>query len=281
MADWFKITPGVPYLCVVGSPIEPSKSPLIHRPFARQAGLGLRYEKVEVSRGDLADALAQFHRLGGRGMNVTVPLKEEAHEVATVIRPRAARAGAANTLWFDADGDLCADNTDGTGLIRDLRLNHGFDFSGKRILLVGAGGAARGALPALLEAGPRSVTVVNRTFDKARDLASRCADLGAVSACGYAELEGPCFDLVVNATSLSLAGRLPPLPAGTVGDRTWCYDMMYGAAPTCFMRWGREQGARNVLDGLGMLVEQAAESFLVWHGVRPETAPVVDALRSG
>ena len=279
MATWFEISAGVPYFCVVGSPIGHSKSPDIHLAFARQTGLQIRYEKVEIERGHLREALREFQMLGGRGMNVTVPLKEEAHGVATVLHTRAAQAGAANTLWFDLDDNLCADNTDGAGLIRDLGVNHGFDFNNKHILLIGAGGAARGAIPALLAAGPLSVTVANRTLDKAQALASRFADLGEVSACRFPELEGRRFDLIVNATSLSLEGKVPPLPVA-VAHRTWCYDMMYGLNPTCFMRWGREQGAQNVLDGLGMLVEQAAEAFFLWHAIRPETAPVIDSLRS-
>lgn len=280
MARWFKQRNAeVPYFCVTGSPVAHSKSPLIHAAFAAQTGRRLAYEPVEVERGSLAAAVAEFHAFGGVGMNVTLPLKEEACRLADVRRPRAAAAGAANTLWFDQAGATVADNTDGTGLVQDLEHNHSFPLAGKRVLLVGAGGAARGVVPALLAASPASLLVTNRTEAKARALVRSVKGGVAVDVLGWGATASAAVDLIVNATSLSLQGALPPLSEALLDDTTVCYDMMYGPEPTLFMTWARQRGARRALDGLGMLVEQAAVAFELWHGVKPATAPVIAHLR--
>ncbi|MGR8918102.1 MAG: shikimate dehydrogenase [Gammaproteobacteria bacterium] len=275
---WFepRSPAALPLYCVVGRPISHSRSPRIHQAFGEMTGRVLEYRAVEVGPGELADAVAEFRAAGGLGMNVTVPLKEEAWALAGARSARAELAGAANTLWFGADGAIEADNTDGVGLVRDLEQNHAVILAGAHVLLVGAGGAARGVMPALAAAGPRQITVTNRTAEKAQAVAALAGDLGTTCPWGDAPT---AVDVVINATSLSLAGEVPPLPARTVGAATTCYDMMYAAGGTAFVDWARAHGAARALDGLGMLVEQAAEAFLIWHGVRPATAAVIGALR--
>jgi len=278
MAAWFGRHVDIPYFCVVGSPIAHSKSPLIHAAFAAQCGIELIYDKVEVAPGFLQAAVTEFRAAGGRGLNVTVPLKEEAWALADARMPRAARAGAANTLWFDERGTV-ADNTDGVGLVRDLEINHGEPLAGKRILLLGAGGASKGVLPALLEAGPSCVLVTNRTAERATRLAADYADSGRVEVLPWGGAESAPCDVVINATSSSLHGDVPALAPELLHPRTLCYDMMYGAQPTRFMVWASARGMVRVLDGLGMLVEQAAAAFSIWNGREPRTAPVIAMLR--
>lgn len=270
-----------PYFCVVGSPIRHSKSPVIHQAFAAQFGIGLIYERVEVRAGGLAAAIAAFREARGSGMNVTVPLKEEAWRLAAEHAPRAALAGAANTLWFGRDGTLMADNTDGVGLVRDLQSNHGIDLRDRRILLLGAGGAARGVLPALLEARPALVTVSNRTLPRAQQLAAMMPAEAPVETLPWGKDPAEPPDIIVNATALSLNEELPPLSSRVLAPYTVCYDMMYGTRATVFVAWARSHGARLALDGLGMLVEQAAEAFWIWHARRPQTGAVIAQLRSG
>lgn len=264
---------------VMGNPIGHSKSPLIHAQFAAQTGQELVYEAILVELGDFPAAVARFHAAGGRGLNVTVPFKQEAFALAETHSARAERAGAVNTLRWEADGSLYGDNTDGVGLVRDLELNHDVQLAGCRVLLLGAGGAVRGVLEPLLAKGPAELVIANRTVAKADELATAFADLGPVHASSFAALAGRPFDVVINGTAASLQGDMPPLPAGVLAPGAACYDMMYGKEPTPFMRWAVESGAGMVLDGLGMLVEQAAESFYLWRGVRPATAPVITALR--
>lgn len=261
---------------VFGNPIAHSKSPLIHAAFARQTGQDLVYTARLAPLDGFAGAIEAFRAEGGRGANVTVPFKEQAFALATRCTPRAEAAGAVNTLAFAADGML-GDNTDGAGLVRDLGANLGFDPAGKRILLMGAGGAARGVILPLLERAPASLYIANRTVEKAEALARDFA-AGQVMGGGYADLPGP-FDLVINATSASLAGDLPPLPERVFAEGALAYDMMYGK-DTPFLAFARARSAR-VADGLGMLVEQAAEAFLLWRGVRPDTAPILALLRTG
>lgn len=278
MTEWFHRAVGVPYFCVVGSPVAHSKSPLIHTAFAAQRGIELVYEKVEVAPGCLAAALAEFRAVGGRGLNVTVPLKEEAWALADVRMPRAARAGAANTLWFD-DDRLIADNTDGLGLVRDLEINHGTPLAGKRIVLLGAGGASMGVLPALLDAQPSRVLVTNRTLARAERLAESYADSGRVEVLPWGAAASEACDIVINGTSLSLQGQTPNLHPSLLDGSSLCYDMMYAAHPTHFMVWAAARGVARVLDGLGMLVEQAAAAFSIWNGCQPRTAPVIAMVR--
>ena len=263
---------------VFGNPIGHSKSPLIHRLFAEQTAQHLDYSTSLAPLDDFSDFARAFF-LEGRGANVTVPFKEEAFRLADSLTERAQRAGAVNTLSKLADGTLLGDNTDGAGLVRDLTVNAGVSLKGKRILLLGAGGAVRGALEPVLAEQPASVIIANRTVEKAELLAELFADLGPVSASGFDWLCEP-VDLIINATSASLSGEVPPIAGSLVEPgKTVCYDMMYGKEPTAFCRWATEQGAALSMDGLGMLAEQAAEAFLLWRGVRPDTVPVLAELR--
>ena len=264
--------------CVFGNPIGHSKSPLIHGLFAEQTGQPLTYEAVLAPLDDFTGCARQFFAKG-KGGNVTVPFKEQAYQLADSLSARAQRAGAVNTLKKLDDGSLLGDNTDGAGLVRDLTRNAGLDLAGKRILLLGAGGAARGVIEPLLAEKPAALVVANRTVEKAEALAQLFAGLGPVSASGFDWLEEP-VDLIINGTSASLAGDLPPIsPSLIKPGHTVCYDMMYGKEMTAFNRWAAEHGAARTLDGLGMLVEQAAEAFLLWRGVLPDSAPVLAELR--
>jgi shikimate dehydrogenase len=265
--------------CVFGNPVAHSKSPAIHARFAELTGEAISYEARLAPKDGFAAALEAFMAEGGRGCNVTVPFKEEACRLAAFLCPRAEKAGAVNTLLLDENGRLCGDNTDGTGLVRDLVQNAGVVVAGRRLLLLGAGGAVRGVLGPLLAERPREIVIANRTPEKAVQLARLFADEGAVSASSFGALQGP-FDIVINGTSASLQGELPPLPGGLFAADALAYDMMYGAAPTVFLRWAAAEGART-RDGLGMLVEQAAEAFRLWRGVTPPTRPVLEALRAG
>ena len=266
---------------VIGNPIAHSKSPQIHAAFARQTGQELSYEALLAPLDGFAQTVADFRAHGGRGLNVTVPFKLEAFALAEHHTARAQAAGAVNTLALGADGIL-GDNTDGAGLVRDLSANLNFALAGRRILLLGAGGATRGVLLPLLDSRPARLTIANRTVAKADALAAlfaaRAGDT-ALDACGFDALAGRRFDLVINATAASLADELPPLPPGLYAEGALAYDMMYARAPTRFMRAALADGAARVADGLGMLVEQAAESFTLWRGVRPDSAPVLAELR--
>lgn len=264
---------------VIGNPIEHSKSPLIHQAFAAQTGQELTYDRLLGDLDAFATDVQRFFDNGGHGLNVTVPFKEQAWALADERSSRAESAGAVNTLIRLDDGRLRGDNTDGAGLVRDLAVNHGCLLSGCRMLLLGAGGASRGVARPLLECGPERLVIANRTADKARQLAAALQSLGPVHGCGLDELEGEQFDLIINGTAAGLRGEVPPLPTGILAAGGWTYDMMYGSEPTAFVRWGQAQRASQALDGLGMLVEQAAESFFLWRGVRPETGPVIARLR--
>ncbi|WP_323121509.1 shikimate dehydrogenase [Burkholderia alba] len=268
---------------VIGNPIAHSKSPFIHGRFAEQTGELLDYAHRLAPLDGFAASVCEFIAEGGRGLNVTVPFKLDAHALADTLSPRAAAAGAVNTLRFDAQG-IFGDNTDGVGLVRDIETNLGVRLAGARILLLGAGGAARGAVLPLLECAPLALTIVNRTAGKAEELAGQFAqaahDAGCVLAGGGAQRVGSdAYDVIVNATAGSLDASLPDCDPAAFGPATLAYDMMYGAQPTVFMRHATALGARTA-DGLGMLVEQAAEAFHVWRGVRPDGAPVLAALRA-
>jgi shikimate dehydrogenase len=266
---------------VIGNPIAHSKSPLIHAAFARQTAQDMVYDRVLGSRDDFAGDVRRFVAEGGRGLNVTVPFKEDAFALADERSERAQAAGAVNTLIVLGEGRLRGDNTDGVGLVRDLCCNHRFMLEGARVLLLGAGGASRGVLRPLLAERPALLVIANRTAAKAVELAASVAGLGPVEGGGLTELRGRRFDLVVNATAAGLGGEVPYLPDDCLADGAWVYDMMYGSEPTAFVRWGLAHGAAKALDGLGMLVEQAAESFFLWRGVHPDTGPVIEALRRG
>ena len=267
------------HYAVMGNPIGHSKSPKIHALFAEETHQSLTYEALLVPLDGFVNAVADFRAAGGKGLNITVPFKQEAWALEAEQSERARRAGAVNTLWFRDDGSLFADTTDGVGLVRDLTNNHGIALAAKRILILGAGGAVRGVLEPILAEHPASVVIANRTASKARELASLFGDLGSLHGCGFESLSGQQFDLVINGTAASLEGEVPPLPDDLLAANASCYDMMYGAERTPFQLWGTAHGAVQSLDGLGMLVEQAAESFAIWRGVRPDTALVIKRLR--
>ncbi len=264
---------------VMGHPIAHSRSPFIHRRFAAETGEAVAYEAILVEPGGFRDAVEHFRARGGRGLNVTIPFKEEAFALSNRRSARAERAGAANTLWFD-DAAVCGDNTDGAGLVRDLTRNLAVDVKGRAVLLLGAGGAARGVIGPLLDERPERLVIANRTAERAVGLARRFEEQGPVRAVAFGTLPADGFDLVVNATAASLAGDLPPLARGALRAGGVAYDMAYAARPTPFVEWAREEGAAVAADGLGMLVEQAAESFRIWRGREPWTGPVIDALRA-
>jgi shikimate dehydrogenase len=265
--------------CVFGNPIAHSKSPAIHAAFAAESRQDLVYEARLAAVDGFKQAISEFIAAGGKGANVTVPFKEEAFRLATRLSERAARAGAVNTLAFNG-AKIFGDNTDGAGLVRDITHNLGFSLAGKRILLLGAGGASRGVIAPLLAEKPASLFIANRSADKAVALAASFADMAAVDAGNFAKTAGKSFDLVINATSASLSGESLPLPPGIFAPGSLAYDMMYGKGETPFLALAREQGAGQRADGLGMLVEQAAEAFFVWRGVRPASAQVLADLRA-
>ena len=266
---------------VIGNPIGHTKSPLIHGLFAQATRQDMDYTAIEgpltPARGFEA-AVLEFRDGGGRGMNVTAPFKLRAFEMADERSERAALAGAANALMF-SDGRILAENFDGVGLLRDIEVNLGLPLAGRRVLMLGAGGAARGALLPFLAAGPAELVLANRDLDKAAALARHVSPKGRVRACGYAALEASGrFDLVVNATSASLTGALPPVPPSVFDPEGTAYELTYGKSLTPFLRLARNAGVRGVADGVGMLVEQAAEAFAWWRGVRPATDAVIDRL---
>lgn len=263
---------------VVGHPVAHSKSPRIHRTFAEQTGEAVEYRAIDIPAGEFETRVREFFDAGGKGLNVTLPYKEDACRFATRLTRRARQAGAVNTLLREADGSILGDNTDGAGLVRDLTGNLHWDIRGLRVLVLGAGGAVRGVIGPLLEQQPAALVVANRTLSKAQALADAFGP--PVSGCGFDALAGQRFDLVINGTSASLGGELPPLPDTLLADGACCYDMMYGLEPTVFLRWAKAHGAAAVADGLGMLVEQAAEAFFLWRGVRPKTAAVLLQLRT-
>jgi len=264
---------------VIGNPIAHSKSPQIHSAFAQQTGQQLDYTTLLVEIGQLADAVVEFQQHQGKGLNITVPFKQDAWQLTSSLSDRAERAGAVNTLVLYGENDYYGDNTDGVGLVNDLKNNHDIHLNTRHILILGAGGAVRGVLEPILQQFPSQLVIANRTVEKATQLAHEFSDLGTLSGCGFDDLAGETFDLIINATSASLSGELPELPDKLLKEGACCYDMMYGAAPTPFMQWAQQQGAQLCLDGLGMLVEQAAESFYLWRAIRPETTTVIQQLR--
>lgn len=269
---------------VIGNPVAHSRSPEIHAMFARQTGQKVEYLRLLSPLDSFRVTVQSFIAEGGRGANVTVPFKLEAFDLAHQASQRAKSARAANYLRFE-EGRIEADNTDGCGLLRDITDNLGFEIHGRRVLLMGAGGAAQGVLLPLLEEHPALLTIANRTAEKAMRLAESARHMPAagqtvVSGVGYPELRGKRFDLVINGTSSSLSDERPPLPEGLFAHGALAYEMMYGKGLTPFLTYAVEQGAGKTADGLGMLVEQAAESFRLWRGVQPQTGPVIEALRN-
>lgn len=274
------LAPGIDNYAVMGNPIAHSKSPLIHQAFAVETGQRLHYLAILVPVGGFEATLAEFQRQGGRGLNITVPFKEDAFAAMDELTPRSQEAGAVNTVWFGAGGRRHGDTTDGVGLVRDLR-RQGVELAGNRLLILGAGGAVRGVVGELMAQRPHNLLIANRTVSRARALRERFDHYPNIDVCGFHDLEKKGhFDVLINAIPAGLTAALPPLPDSLARDAC-CYDMVYGDAATPFAAWAIEHGARTTSDGLGMLVEQAAESFFIWRGVRPETGPVIEMLRNG
>ncbi len=269
----------IDHYAVFGNPIEHSKSPEIHRNFAELTGEAVVYEKQLVDVDSFESAATAFFKTG-KGLNITVPFKLEAYSFAARLTERARRAGAVNTLAMQTDGTILGDNTDGIGMVSDIVDNLGWIVENKKVLILGAGGAVRGILQPLLDQNPKALVIANRTVEKAKQLAKGFSELGSVEGCGFEHLSDFKFDIVINGTSASLAGDLPPLPDTLLAKGACCYDMMYGAEPTVFMHWAKEHGATAVADGLGMLVGQAAESFKLWRGVKPEVQSVIEKQRA-
>ncbi|MEM7195024.1 MAG: shikimate dehydrogenase [Pseudomonadota bacterium] len=284
MTDLFDFSSQSKRFAVIGNPIAHSKSPQIHQAFARQFTLTIEYQRTQVDPGGFHQAVSHFAAHGGSGLNITVPFKLEAFDwcsrLPNQLTERAGAAGAVNTIKFNKDGTALGDNTDGVGMLRDIEQNAGVEVSGKSLLVIGAGGAVRGILQPLIEAGAGEVCIVNRTVQKARDLASLFSnDDCRILASSYAQLDKRPFDIIINGTSASLGGDLPPLHNECIAEHSLAYDMMYASRPTVFMAWASGHGAGKSLDGLGMLVEQAAESFYIWHDKKPVTAPVLEEIR--
>jgi len=265
---------------VMGNPISHSKSPLIHAAFAKQTKQRMNYSAIQVDAGGFEQAVGNFRANGGKGLNITVPFKQEAWALVDERSERASQAGAVNTISFGDDGHCIGDNTDGVGLARDLMENNGVELHDARILLLGAGGAVRGVLGPMIAQHPAEIVIANRTAEKAVALASEFNRGDLLRGCGFQAIGKHAFDIIVNGTAASLQGDLPPLPTTAISETTCCYDMMYGKEPTVFLHWAAEQGAAKTLDGLGMLVEQAAESFFIWRGVRPDTKEVIASIKA-
>ena len=264
---------------VVGHPVEHSRSAVIHKFFARQTGQHITYELIDAAPAYFETAVRGFGAAGGKGLNITIPHKEAAFGIATELGPEAKRAQAVNTLTFLSNTRYRGDNTDGIGLLRDLTVNHGQEVAAKRILILGAGGAARGIVTPLLDLGPAELVLANRTLARAETLVAELELGGQVETCDFDALANRApFDLLINATSAGLRGEQPPFPASCLGPGSFCYDLVYGLKDTPFVLWSREHGAGTAVPGWGMLVEQAAESFLIWRGVRPDTAPILEQI---
>jgi len=259
---------------VIGHPVRHSLSPAIHTEFARQTGEILKYTAIEAPLDRFSATVRAFIQAGGKGINVTVPFKPEAYQLADERSELAEQALAANTLMFREDGSVFADSTDGIGLLQDLTGNHDYTLRQKKILLIGAGGAARCVLGPIISAAPAECVIANRTADKAYALAEQYQLQGQVQGAGLSELIAEPYDLIINATSAGLSGEAIDLPAELIASHTWCYDMVYGKEPTPFLQWAHRLGAQQCLDGLGMLVEQAAAAFYLWRGVYPDTKSV-------
>ncbi|HIC46673.1 MAG TPA: shikimate dehydrogenase [Methylophaga aminisulfidivorans] len=263
---------------VIGHPIKHSKSPFIHAEFAKQCQQDIEYTAIEVPLDSLASSLQQLRDvLKLKGINITVPFKEQAWELADNLSDRAQRAGAINTLMFENNGSMFGDNTDGIGLCRDLE-NHDVSLKDKRVLLIGAGGAARGVIAPLMTYQPTELFIANRTASKAKKLAELFADLGQIQGGGFSEVNNH-FDVIINATAASLQGEVPDLPASIFTEQSCCYDMMYANTDTAFIAWAKKHNVSKTVDGLGMLVEQAAEAFYLWRKIRPDTGSVMQKLR--
>ncbi len=263
---------------VVGNPIHHSKSPQIHQLFAKQTGQLLVYQPMLAPLDGFGRVLDVFHAQGGKGLNITLPFKQQAYELVGHVSERAKLARAVNTIQFNLDGSRFGDNTDGIGFVRDVTERYAFSIKSKKVLVLGAGGAVRGILGQVLQELPELIVILNRTREAADVLAAEFSSYKRVQVCDRHELAGHHFDLVINGTSASLAGGCLDLPDNILREGALCYDMVYGKSPTPFMRWAEKNHAAIVSDGLGMLVEQAAESFYIWRGVRPVTQSILEML---
>lgn len=271
-------TPDPDRYAVVGHPVSHSRSPVIHKVFAQQTGENIRYEAIDAEPENFETAVRGFAAAGGRGLNVTVPHKEAAFELSDRRGAEAQRAGAVNTISFTRSGEIQGDNTDGTGLIADLTANLDYDLADKRVLVLGAGGATRGIMGPLLDQSPAAVVLANRTLARAEALKDVFED-DRLSVCQFDDLaQAEPFGLVINATSAGLRGETPPFPGSCVSSAELCYDLAYSLKQTPFEVWAQAQGASRAVQGWGMLIEQAAESFLIWRGVRPDTAALLKQL---
>lgn len=280
MGDLFDFEPPASLYAVMGNPVSHSRSPQIHEMFAEQFGLRVEYQKIQVDLGGLAQAVANFRAAGGRGLNITLPFKLDACRLADELTPRAQLAEAVNTISFSDDDRIIGDNTDGMGICRDIMFNLECPISGCRVLLIGAGGAVRGVAGPILESHPELLVIANRTVDKAVELERHFSSFRSVAGCGFDGLVGQQFDIVINGTSASVGDEIPPIPHTIFAAGALAYDMMYGDRSTVFMEWAARHGAAQTADGIGMLVEQAAESFAIWHDRTPQTGPVIAALRN-
>lgn len=279
MTSLFDFEARVDHYAVMGNPIGHSKSPRIHTLFAQQTGQNIDYQAIQVDEGGFRQAVGNFFANGGKGLNITVPFKQQAYELSESLSDRAKSAKAVNTLLINDDGKIFGDNTDGIGLLRDLMQNHGIALKSKSVLLIGAGGAARGVIPSLVESDIKSLHIVNRTPKRAYDLRDAFIEFTQISASAFDTLPESAFDIVINASASSLQGDIPPLADTSVHSESCCYDLMYAAQATPFLNWAIGLGVQHCYDGLGMLVEQAAESFFLWRKLRPQTAAVISQLK--
>lgn len=281
MSDIFDFDQADRY-AVMGNPINHSKSPQIHTSFAQQTEQKIEYTAIHVDVGGFNQAVSHFQAHGGKGLNVTVPFKLDAWRLSDSLSDRAKRAGAVNTLVLKSDGSIEGDNTDGVGLVNDIMEHLGWPLTHQRVLILGAGGASRGVIGPILDQQPVSLFIANRTASKAVELANLFSDMNDqtnIQAGGYDALDGQQFDLIINATAASLQGEVPPLPENLLASPAYCYDMMYANKPTAFMLWAEHRGVQNISDGLGMLVGQAAESFYIWRGKKPQVSEVIQTIR--
>ena len=272
--------PSVANYAVLGNPVKHSKSPQIHLLFAKEMGITLEYNAIEVPNDELSTYVNLFSSQGGKGLNITVPFKENAYKLCTEITSRALESGSVNTIKFDTETNIIGDTTDGEGFINDLRKNYGINLQNKSILILGAGGTVKSIIERLVSEEIKNVVIVNRTLSRAEELEKKFKNKIDIKSFSYETLPNDIFDLIVNGTSLSLSSEVPPVSKNIINKNTFCYDLMYSSDKTVFIKWAIENGALRAADGLGMLVEQAAESFFIWHGVKPNTAKVIEALKN-
>jgi len=272
--------PSVANYAVLGNPVKHSKSPQIHLLFAEEMGITLEYNAIEVPNDELSTYVNLFSSQGGKGLNITVPFKENAYKLCTEITSRALESGSVNTIKFDTETNIIGDTTDGEGFINDLRKNYGINLQNESILILGAGGTVKSIIERLVSEEIKNVVIVNRTLSRAEELEKKFKNKIDIKSFSYETLPNDIFDVIINGTSLSLSSEVPPISRNIINKNTFCYDLMYSSDKTVFIKWAIENGALRAADGLGMLVEQAAESFFIWHGVKPNTAKVIEALKN-